>query len=199
MTFGMNRITLKKMLALVFGCLNLCNSAKSQSDTLGHESWEYMLEDAGDILQLALPVSAGLLSLIEKDYTGTKKLIISYGTAMLITHSLKYITRKARPEGRKRFDSFPSGHTSSAFSGASFLQRRYGWDYGIPAYILATLVGISRMEGPDGYHDIYDVLGGAAVGITSTYLFTKPFEKPKFEIQLSSGRNYKIISLSYHF
>ncbi|MGB5369986.1 MAG: hypothetical protein WBN18_06110, partial [Flavobacteriaceae bacterium] len=33
-----------------------------------HERWEYLLEDSGDILQFALPVSAGVISLIKKDY-----------------------------------------------------------------------------------------------------------------------------------
>ena len=43
----------------------------SQSDALGHEKWEYVLENSGDILQIALPVSAELLTLIKKDYKGT--------------------------------------------------------------------------------------------------------------------------------
>ena len=66
---------------------------------------------------------------------------------------MKRIIRKERPEGRNLFDAFPSGHTSAAFSGASFIQRRYGWKYGKYAYILAAVVGVSRVDGPDGWHD----------------------------------------------
>ena len=33
------------------------------------------------------------------------------------------------------------------------------------------------MEGPDGWHDIWDVMAGAAVGIGSTYIFTSPYKK----------------------
>lgn len=188
----------KGIVLLIFGLL-ITSRLFSQSDALGHEKWEYALEDTGDVLQIALPLSAGLISIIKKDYQGTKKLAFSYGTTLAITYSLKYLTKKQRPEGRNRFDSFPSGHTSSAFSGASFLQRRYGWNYGIPAYILAGLVGVSRIEGPDDYHDIWDVIGGAVVGIGSTYLFTKPFEKPKLEIGFNSTRKHKVISIVYKF
>ena len=122
-----------------------------------HEKWEYVLEGSGDVLQLALPISAGIMTLIKKDYQGTKKLAFSYATALAVTYSLKEIVGKQRPEGRLLYDSFPSGHTTSAFSGASFIQRRYGWEYGKYAYLLAGIVGLSRMEGPDGWHDIWAI------------------------------------------
>ena len=171
----------------------------TEPDDSKHEKWEFILEGTGDVLQLALPISAGIMTLIEKDYQGTKKLAFTYGTSLAITYSLKRIVRKQRPEGRNLYDSFPSGHTTSAFSGASFIQRRYGWKYGKYAYLLATIVGVSRMEGPDGWHDIWDVLGGAAVGISSTYLFTKPYEKQKIELGFSSNGNNYLLSLKYHF
>jgi len=165
----------------------------------GHEAWEYVLEGTGDVLQLALPASALIATLAKKDFEGTKQFGYSYGSAMILTHTLKYLIRKQRPEGRQRYDSFPSGHTSSAFSGASFIQKRYGWDYGIPAYVLATLVGVSRMEGPDGYHDIWDVIAGASVGITTTYLFTDSYEDRDWDITFSSGNKSYLLTFSYRF
>jgi membrane-associated phospholipid phosphatase len=190
---------LTKTLFIVLFLTGFPYALSAQSDAYGHEKWEYVLEDTGDVLQIALPVSAGIISLVHKDYQGTKKMALSYGTTMALTYSLKYLTKKKRPEGRNQYDSFPSGHTSSAFAGAAFLQRRYGWDYGIPAYILASLVGVSRMEGPDGYHDIWDVLGGAAIGICSVYLFTKPYEKTKIELSLGTTTQYRVLTFTYRF
>jgi membrane-associated phospholipid phosphatase len=175
-----------------YGCL-------AQDTEGGHEKWEYVLEDTGDVLQMALPLTAGIMTLIHKDYQGTKKLAFSYATTMILTYSLKELTKKKRPEGRKLFDSFPSGHTSSAFSGASFIQRRYGWDYGIPAYLLATIVAVSRTEAPDGYHDFWDVFAGAAIGIGSTYLFTKPYQKKRIDIGFTKYRDYYSLSFTYSF
>ena len=100
-------------------------SGYAQGTEGGHENGSLYLKI--DVLQLALPISAGLMTLIEKDYDGTKKLAFSYGTTLALTYSLKYIVGKKRPEGRPHFGAFSSGHTSSAFSGASFIQRRYGW------------------------------------------------------------------------
>jgi len=177
----------------------VAQGADQDSPNSRHEKWEFVLEDTGDILQLALPISAGIMTLIEKDYQGTKKLAFSYATSLAVTYILKEIVHKQRPEGRLLYDSFPSGHTTSAFSGASFIQRRYGWKYGKYAYGLATIVAISRMEGPDGWHDIWDVLAGAAISIGSTYLYTKPYQKQKVAVGFSSNGDKHLFSLIYKF
>lgn len=171
-----------------------------EPDDIGtHEKWEFILEDTGDVLQIVLPLAAGITTIIKKDWQGTKQFALSYGTGFIVTHSLKRIIRKERPEGRKLYDAFPSGHTTSAFSGASFIQRRYGWKYGKWAYVLAAIVGVSRMEGPDGWHDIWDVLAGATVGIGSTYIFTKPYEKNQIQVGFSSNKGNYLIGFKYQF
>ncbi|MFL0353557.1 phosphatase PAP2 family protein [Xanthomarina sp. GH4-25] len=164
-----------------------------------HEKWEYVLEGTGDILQIALPVAAGLATVFKKDWEGSKQFAFSYTTSFIIAHALKKIVHKQRPEGRNLYDAFPSGHTTSAFSGASFIQRRYGWKYGKWAYLLASIVGVSRMEGPDGWHDIWDVLGGAAIGIGSTYIFTKPYQNNPVELGFYSRNNHYLITAKFKF
>ncbi|MBU2907013.1 phosphatase PAP2 family protein [Arenibacter algicola] len=186
-------------LTLVCAFLIITNSCYSQDTEGGHEKWEYVLEDTGDVLQLALPLTAGIMTLIKKDYKGIKKMAFSYGTTMALTYSLKHFTKKERPEGRKLYDSFPSGHTSSAFSGASFIQRRYGWSYGVPAYLLASIVAVSRTEAPDGYHDFWDVFAGAAIGIGSTYIFTKPYKKEQMTLGFANYRNTYSLTFTYQF
>ncbi len=176
---------------------NCCYSQIEDGGT--HEKWEFVLEDTGDVLQLELPISAGLTTIIKGDWEGTKQFTLSYGTGFLITHSLKRIIKKQRPEGRHLFDAFPSGHTTSAFSGASFIQRRYGWDYGKWAYVFAALVGVSRMEGPDGWHDLWDVLAGATVGIGSTYIFTTPYDQSNYNLNFSSSKDGFLIGLNLKF
>ena len=95
------------------------------------------------------------------------------GSTFIATHSLKIIINKERPNGGDF--GFPSGHTSAAFSGASFIERRYGLKIGVPAYILASYVGWSRVE--TNHHDYWDVIAGASLGIISGYIFTKPIKK----------------------
>jgi hypothetical protein len=90
--------------------------------------------------------------------------IIMSGTVM----SLKSITKIQRPDGSSN-NSFPSGHTATAFSGAEFLWQEYKdvniW-YGISGYIVATGTGLFRIY--NARHWLSDVAMGAGIGILST-------------------------------
>jgi len=114
---------------------------------------------------------------------------------MIFTHSVKRIINKKRPNGSNY--SFPSGHTASAFTGASFLQLRYGWKVGIPAYLLASYVGYTRIKA--NKHDKWDVLGGAVVGIGSSLLFVKPYKNKNFGVGLYKTEKYYVLNINYQF
>ncbi|MDR0304987.1 MAG: phosphatase PAP2 family protein [Chitinispirillales bacterium] len=107
------------------------------------------------------------------------------GSTAILSYSLKYAVGRPRPfqDQNKRGDSFPSGHTAAAFSGAAYWHARYGWRAGIPAYVLASAVGYSRVW--SGWHYWTDVAAGAIIGITFSHLFTTPYEK----VQISVGAN----------
>lgn len=78
----------------------------------------------------------------------------------MATQSLKFATNRTRPDGDSR--GFPSGHTSRLFTVASVLQARHGWKAGLPAYALAGLVGVGRLNA--NQHHLTDVLAGALIG-----------------------------------
>lgn len=91
----------------------------------------------------------------------------------IVTRSLKLIPR-ARPFQEKAsrwHGSFPSGHTSAAFATATVVQRRFGWRAGVPAYVLAGYVGLSRLH---RNHYLSDVTFGAGLGIAAGLAVTRP-------------------------
>lgn len=146
------------------------------------------VKKVGDVGQIALPALAGSMTVVYWDKTGLIEFAKSFGTTMGVTYLLKPMINSDRPQtdrakraGRKPGNmSFPSGHTAAAFSGAAFLQMRYGWWWGVPCYLCAGYVGFSRIYGQR--HWFMDVLGGAAIGVSANVLFTTRYSRKKWKL-----------------
>jgi membrane-associated phospholipid phosphatase len=137
----------------------------------------------------AVPVSLLVVGWIEKDPGLKRKSYEIFGSiaiSIVITEALKYSINRPRPgdaypneifpfkEVHDR--SFPSGHTSLAFSTAASLSIQYKkWYVVLPAYLWAGSVGYSRMY--LGVHYFTDVMAGAAIGVGSAYLSHWLFKK----------------------
>lgn len=80
---------------------------------------------------------------------------------------LKSTVRQQRPPPAKTKDSFPSGHTTSAFTFASFIQAEHGWYWGSVAYAGALLTAYQRQH--NNKHYIHDVVAGATIGAAFGY------------------------------
>lgn len=88
-----------------------------------------------------------------------------------LTNTLKYTVRERRPDGSSS-NSFPSGHTATAFMAATILHKEYGqtqspW-YSVAGYSMATATAVGRVL--NNRHWVTDVLVGAGVGIIATDL-----------------------------
>ena len=88
-----------------------------------------------------------------------------------LVNGIKYTASEMRPDGSTR-NSWPSGHTATAFMAATILHKEYGmtrsaW-YSVGAYTLATATGVMRVL--NNRHWISDVLSGAGIGILSVEL-----------------------------
>lgn len=101
-------------------------------------------EIAGNCVLVIIPAVSYSSTSILDDEEGRNQFYKSFLTTLGATYSLKLAIDKDRPNDKSM--SFPSRHTSAAFSGASFIQKRYGWRYGLPAYWAASFVGWSRVE-----------------------------------------------------
>lgn len=93
-------------------------------------------------------------------------------TLMAVTvNSLKYSINRTRPDGSAN-NSFPSGHTATAFMAATIMHKEYGLTrsplYSIGGYTVATATAFSRQL--NNRHWLSDVLAGAGIGILSTEL-----------------------------
>ena len=95
----------------------------------------------------------------------------SYLVMAALVNSMKYSLKELRPDGSSH-NSFPSGHTATAFAAATILHKEYGmtrspW-ISIAGYALATATGCMRVL--NNRHWLSDTFAGAGIGILSAEL-----------------------------
>lgn len=146
------------------------------------------------VLAVGLPAVAAGVSLAHDDTPGLVQLAKSEAFTLAATEVLKLTVHETRPNGRDD-KSFPSGHTSVSFAAAQYMQMRGGWEYGVPAYLAATLVGYSRVRADEHYWK--DVAAGAALGIASSYYFTDTGKWAKLSVLATPRAVYAQVSTSW--
>lgn len=151
------------------------------------------LTDTDRGISLLVPTTIFVIGFLEKDsLTKQKALMIGGSLALttLFTLSLKNSINRTRPfnkyadienilEEENPSSSFPSGHTSIAFSTATSLSISYPKWYVIgPSFLWASGISYSRIH--LGVHYPSDVLIGAVIGSGSAWLshfLTKKIQK----------------------
>jgi len=147
---------------------------------------------------------AGLLALGVSKFYHADKAALTSGTMLealtlteVLTLGLKYTTRRRRPDGTNY--SFPSAHASGAFCLATVAEIYYGPKAGIPSYLLASLIGVSRLDA--NKHFASDVVAGAVLGTLMGWGTAKWHKKefPNFFIAPVAGDGSPGVSLVYNF
>lgn len=106
-------------------------------------------------------------------------LLTAWAAMGLMVNATKYAVREKRPDSNAR-NSFPSGHTATAFMGAELIRREYGNAWGAGAYLLAGGIGFLRIY--NDRHWLGDVLAGAGFGILAANIayWLLPLERKLF-------------------
>lgn len=144
---------------------------------------------------LTLVGAATITPTVQGDWKGLGQAALSVGSAGALAEVLKQTFPERRPDNSDN-KSFPSGHTALSFASATTLERRYGWQAGLPAYALATVVGIGRQRSNE--HHWYDVVAGAVLGTATGWLFTDPIDdKVRFFPWADSGGGGVVVAMRF--
>lgn len=135
-------------------------------------TYELRIDDYLQFAPIVELYGADLLGIKAKNhwFDQTKNLFISNVASSTITFFLKIITGKTRPNGKGNL-SFPSGHTTFAFTNATVLYNEFKDTSPVLAYsgyAFATTTGAFRVI--NNKHWFSDVLMGAGIGILVTKL-----------------------------
>ena len=144
------------------------------------DNYHNSIDDYAQYVPIAELYIADVLGLKSKNhwFDQTKYLFISNFISALVTHGLKNSINKTRPDGSAN-NSFPSGHTSFAFTNATVLFYEFQDSSPLLAYsgyAFSTATATFRVL--NNKHWISDVLVGAGVGIIVTNLvyYFEPFK-----------------------
>lgn len=133
-----------------------------------HQTYDDYLQYAPACLMVGLK-ACGVKSRISWGRMVTSD-AFSVALVSIAVNSLKSSCRVMRPDGSSR-NSFPSGHTATAFMTATMLHKEYGYRspwYSIGGYTAATATGVTRQL--NNRHWMSDVMVGAGIGILATEL-----------------------------
>lgn len=133
----------------------------------GHQGWK----TTSDIGVASLLISSLTVPTVQGDWQGLREAAYSDAAGEGLALLGKALIHEERPN-HKDDNSFPSGHATLAFAAATTLYRRYGWQWGWPAYGIATLTGVARVAARE--HHWWDVAAGAGLGVGSGWLLTHP-------------------------
>ncbi|HEY6913096.1 MAG TPA: phosphatase PAP2 family protein [Paludibacter sp.] len=161
--------------------IELLRSINSTEGTVGYSKF---ISNTTTEVAFGVPVLMGVVALVEQDDDMLKSAVyigVSIGVGGVVTQALKYSINRPRPavtytdiiayEGERTL-SFPSGHTSLAFSTATALCLKYPkWYVIVPSCLWACSVGYSRMN--LGVHYPSDVVAGALIGAGSAFVAYK--------------------------
>lgn len=131
-------------------------------------------ETSGDVVMVAVPLTALAVAFFKDDVEGEKQWLRN----VLANQALTSIARVGfneldigtRPNGHEY--GFPSGHVAFAGSGAAFLSERYGWRYGVPAWLATAYVANNRVQ--NSHHHWRDVIASGAIAYGVGKLFVTP-------------------------
>ena len=161
-----------------------------------------MTETAGTGIAIALPIVAGGITLLKHDRVGTAQLVVTTALTVGTAYGLKHLVHECRPfakpcgPGSSNWDSFPSDTSALAFAPAQFLWQRYGWEYGVPAYMAAGFVGWSRVDAKK--HNWGDVAASAGISLLYNELITTRFHpRNTFYTNLDANPDGVYASLHY--
>lgn len=163
-----------KYIAVALVMILACPVGSVADDALPITKTQKGVRTSTDVVLVVLPVAAVIGTIAVRDWEGLKQGAFTAAATVGATYILKYSVRERRPD-HSDYHSFPSGHSAFTFAAAAYLQRRYGWKFGGPAYALAAYTAWGRVY--SDRHHWWDVVSGAAIGAGSAYIFTRPWAR----------------------
>ena len=159
---------MSKLRRLVALAAALCTLLGAASGARGADAM------SGHIVMTIIPVTGIAMAFFKDDVEGQKQWLrnvaVTEAVVSLARLGFNETSWGRRPDGSPY--GFPSGHIAFAGAGAAFLHERYGWEYGVPAWLATGYVAWVRVDQDN--HRWRDVVASAVVAYGIGKLFVTP-------------------------
>ncbi|MBU6299024.1 MAG: hypothetical protein KGJ79_07660 [Alphaproteobacteria bacterium] len=157
----------------------------------------------GKAVAYAMPLVAAGIATWKDDWTGLAQLtvvtVLTVGTA----YGLKQIVRERRPDASRTdhstgWDSFPSTTSALASAPSSFVWHRYGWEWGVPLFIVSKYTSYSLDKARK--NRIWDGLASTVISFGYNALITTQYRKPYgFYSDMEAGPDGVFVTANYRW
>lgn len=185
----------KRGLAAVSGALALFLTSPAQA-----APWAA----SGEAVAYAMPAIAVGIATWKHDWTGVAQLTVVTGLTVGTAYGLKQIVRECRPFEKPcspngpGWDSFPSTTSALASAPSSFVWQRYGWEWGLPLFIISKYTSYSLDRAKK--NRIWDGLASTVLAFGYNEIFTTRYhERRSFYTSLDAGPDGVYASVHYRW
>jgi hypothetical protein len=129
----------------------------------------------GESIAYSLPVAAVTVSLLhDDDWTGIEEYSFVGLSTLGTTAFIRHFIHEKSPDGQSHH-AFPSLQAAVGSPAESYLWRRYGWQYGLPAFILEH--SASFLLDRAGKHHFVDGLAVSAISAGFSWMAVTPYRR----------------------
>jgi hypothetical protein len=139
------------------------------------------LRQAGNILIIALPASAVGVTLLHKDWKGLGEFVFAAGLTVGSAYALRQLIHERRPD-HSDFQSMSPPDLALADSAGDYLWNRYGWRYGVPAYVGRFVVSYALSDARKNHW--YDTLASGALAYGFNYAFVTRYRRSRVHVAI---------------
>ncbi len=138
------------------------------------------LRNAGSAITIALPVAAVGVSLLhDDDWKGIGEFAVSAGLSVGTAYLFREIVRERRPD-HSDFHTFTPPDVALSDASADYLWSRYGWRYGLPAYLGRAVVSYALTDSKKNHW--YDTFASGAIAFGFNYAIVDRYHATGFHV-----------------
>ena len=136
----------------------------------------HTLIHVADDIDYSMPLIAlGITALHHEDWTGAAQFTVLEALTVGTSYGIRSFVKKTSPDGTDK-RSFPSMEAAIASPASGYLWRRYGWEYGLPTFVIKHMAGYWLDRA--GKHKLTDTLPVLAMSLGFNMFITTRYHKP---------------------